>query len=308
MKGIFLDAGVFKPHDFDEFHTLLDVWEIRNSTQPNEVVQFAQDADIILLNKVVMDRDTLSQLPKLKLLCVSATGIDNIDMEAAKEQGILVNNVVGYSTESVANLAISMMLSLTSRLQENREVLANGSWEQSENASLFICPPLDLVGKKLGIVGYGAIGKRVAQIAEAFQMEIVVAPSLKTNPDRDAFESFLKEVDILSLHCPSTPQTEGLIGEKELDLMPDHAILINVSRGKLVDSDALAKALEQNKIFGAGLDVLEKEPPPSDHPLLHLHHPRLILTPHIAWGSPNSLQNLVTVLKKQVREFVEKNN
>lgn len=304
MKAIFVDAGPFDPSNFDEFHQLFEEWKIYPNTSQEELIERVQNFEVILVNKVKFSRETLKKLPKLRLICITATGMDNIDIVAARELEIIVKNVIDYSTESVANLAFAFILNLTSRLIENREALRRGEWEKSSDHCLLTYRPIDLHQKKIGIVGYGAIGKRVASLASSFGMEILISEGKTKGGSRWPLKTLLKEVDILTLHCPLTPETEFLIGKEELLQMKKNSILINVSRGKLIDEEALIKALIDDQIFGAGLDVIEQEPPKKDNPLLLFNHPRLLITPHIGWGSKGSFENLFHKVKKNVKEFL----
>lgn len=304
MKAIFVDAGPFDPSNFDEFHTLFDEWKIYPNTSQEDLIERVQNFEVILVNKVKFSRETLKKLPKLRLICVTATGMDNIDLLAASELQITVKNVINYSTEGVANLALAFILNLTSRVIENREALRRGEWQKSKSHCLLTYRPIDLHRKKIGIVGYGAIGKKVASLASSFGMEIFIAEGKTKGAGRWPLKALLKEVDILTLHCPLTPETEFLIGKEELWQMKKNSILINVSRGKLVDEEALVEALMQEQIFGAGLDVIEQEPPKKDNPLLLFSHPRLLITPHIGWGSQQSFENLFDKVKKNVKEFL----
>ncbi len=304
MKGVFLDGGVFEEKDLDGIKAFFSDWAFHESTVPEDVLEHSKDADVLLVNKVKVSKEVIAQLPKLRFICVTATGMNNIDLEAAKERNILVHNAGNYSTESVAQHTLAFILALSGRLVENREFLKKGDWQKSPQYCLTKAYPLDLAGKTLGIIGYGNIGKRVGELATCFGMKFLIAEGTKPASDRLPLKDLLPQADFLTLHCPLTDQTKGIISKKELELMPSHSILINVSRGGLVNEDDLASALTQNKIFGAGVDVFEIEPPKNDDVLLNLDHPRLMITPHIAWGSKASQKKLLEIIQKGIEEFV----
>ncbi len=303
MKGVFLDGGVFEEKDLDGIKAFFSDWTFHESTSPKNILEHSKDAEVLLVNKVKVSKEVIAQLPKLRFICVTATGVNNIDIEAAKGRNILVHNAGDYSTESVAQHTLAFILALSGRLVENREFLKNGDWQKSPQYCLTKAYPLDLAGKTLGIIGYGNIGKRVGELASCFGMKLLIAEGIEPAPDRVPLKDLLPQVDFLSLHCPLTDQTKYLISKKEFELMPNHSILINVSRGGLVHENDLANALTENKIFGAGVDVFEIEPPKEDDVLLNLNHPRLLITPHIAWGSKASQKNLLEAIQKGIKEY-----
>ncbi|MEM7651399.1 MAG: D-2-hydroxyacid dehydrogenase [Pseudomonadota bacterium] len=290
MHGVFLDLATYKP---DERHpALLELtlksWDFHDSTPADQVVDRLKSADIAVLNKVQMTRDVLSQLPDLKLVVAGATGVDNIDAGAAKELGISVCNVRGYSTEAVAQLTFSMLLALATNLIPYHNLVQSGAWQRTPGFNLLEYPLIELHGKTLGVIGYGDIGQAVERIALAFGMKVLVAERRGADTLRDgrsAFEEVIEQSDTVTIHCPMTEETRGLIGAQELEAMKDSAFILNVSRGGIIDEQALAKALVNHKIAGAALDVLSKEPPRDGNPLLGDGIPNLILTPHCAWAS-----------------------
>lgn len=270
-----------------------------------------READIVLTNKEVFDAATLAQLPRLRFISVLATGTNVVDLPAASRAGIVVSNVPSYSTDSVAQHVFSLLLELNNRTADNAAFTRSGGWSHSGQFSAPQHPITELSGKVFGIVGLGEIGRRVAQVADAFGMRVLAARSLRKDSDvsdasgvrRVPLSQLLAEADVVSLHCPLTEQTRGLIGAAELAQMKTTAILLNTGRGPLVDEQALADALARGAVRGAGLDVLSEEPPPPDHPLLSA--PNCLVTPHVAWASVEARQRLLEVSVRNVERFVQ---
>jgi glycerate dehydrogenase len=245
----------------------------------------------------------------LKLILLAATGTDNIDLEAAKEAGIAVSNIRGYCTASVVQHVMSLVLGLTRHIRGCPTPSSGKDWENIEMRTLAEYPIRELTGKALGIIGYGNLGCAVAQAGKCFGMEPLIAERIDINADelrggRTPFNRVLKEADVISLHCPLTPATRHLIGAKELNMMKSDAILINTARGALVDSQALVDALDAGIIGGAGIDVLFKEPPEDDEPLLRPDIQNLIMTPHIAWSSKESRQRAVNQMAENIADYL----
>ena len=290
MRGVFLDLETYKP---DERHPALlkdtlEDWEFYDATPPELVVERISGADVIVLNKIDITREILESAKGLKLVVAGATGVDNIDVSAARALGIPVCNVRGYSTESVAQQAFSLILALSNNLILYHNLVQSGGWEKASGFNLLEYPLSELAGKTLGIVGYGDIAKAVERIGRAFGMEVLIADrkgASELREGRVSFEQVLENADVLSIHCPLSVHTRGLIGAAELAAMKGSAILINVSRGGIVDEQALVDALRSGEIAGAGLDVLSQEPPKDGNPLLGATLPNLIITPHCAWAS-----------------------
>lgn len=306
-KAVFLDFSTVSRSDID-LSALEDIaadWGFHATTKPDQTLGRIQNAEIVVSNKVVIDREMMQSCSNLKLICIAATGTNNVDLEAAKDRGIRVTNVAGYSTPSVVQQVFSMILGLTTRQAEHSQAIDAGRWQQSNQFCLLDFPFRELQGKRMGIVGYGGLGKAVAQVAEAFGMEIVLAnrPGGEPTPGRVDLQELLPQVDILSLHCPLTEQTTNLIGKNELKLMKSDALLINCARGGVVDEFALAQTLVKGEIGGAGVDVLTKEPPTDGNPLLEPGIPNLIITPHIAWASKESRQRLVNEVAANIAAF-----
>lgn len=282
-------------------------WTDYPSTASEQVVSRLQDATIAITNKVLLRRDLLQQLPGLKMIAVSATGTDNIDINYCRERGIVVSNIRDYSVHTVPEHVFMMMLALRRNLLAFREDVRSGAWQASERFCLFTHPVQDLYGSTLGIIGHGAIGKAVGQIASAFGMKVLRAEHkgvARARTGYTEFDTVLRDSDVITLHLPLNAQTRHLIGTDELNHMQPHALLINTARGGLVDEAALLEALRSGRIGGAGFDVLGKEPPSDGHPLLGLDMPNFILTPHIAWSGRAAMQALADQLIDNIEAFV----
>jgi len=282
-------------------------WQDYPATAPHEVVERLRGASVAVTNKVPLRADAIAQLPDLKLVAVAATGTDNVDLAACRERGIAVCNIRDYSLVSVPEHTFALMLAVRRSLKAYARDVAAGRWQQSTRFCLLDHPIGDLAGSRLGIVGYGALGRRVAEIGRAFGMEIVVSSRSPVSARRDQWRpmqlplsSLLMTADVVSLHLPLTDETRHMIGAAELARMKKSAILINTARGGLVDEAALAEALTKGTIAGAGFDVLSKEPPLPDNPLLQLDLPNFILTPHVAWASAGAMQTLADMLVENI--------
>lgn len=281
-------------------------WEEYAATESGEIVTHLQDATIAITNKVPLRRETLAQLPKLKMIAAVATGTDNIDIVWCKENGIVVSNIRNYSVHTVPEHVFMLMLALRRNLLAYRDDLQNGAWQKSAQFCLFTHPVRDLNGSTLGIMGNGAIGKAVAQIARAFGMKVLFAEHKGASEIRSgyiAFDTVLGESDVLTLHLPLKEHTRHLISTAEFERMRPGALLINTSRGGLVDEAALLAALQSGRIGGAGFDVLAKEPPTEGHPLLDINMPNFIMTPHIAWSGREAMQLLADQLIDNIEAF-----
>jgi glycerate dehydrogenase len=295
-----LDATVRRP-------PFAHTWAEHGKVGPDAVVGCLAGAHIAIVNKTPLPAATLSRLPDLAMIAVAATGTDNVDIAYCRERGIVVSNIRNYAVHTVPEHAFTLVLALRRNLQAYRDDVARGLWQQSEQFCLSGHPIGDLYGSIMGIVGEGALGQGVAQIARGFGMRVLFAdhaPPKAPGVDYTPFETVLAESDVISLHVPLTPQTRNLIGARELALMKRSALLINTARGGLVDEAALVEALQQGVIAGAGFDVLSVEPPRSGNPLLDLQLPNFILTPHIAWASKGAMQLLADQLIDNVEAFV----
>ena len=311
MRGVILDCDSLGPDDLD-FSALSDLpvsWTVYGNCPASEVVERIGDAEIVMTNKTVVDAATLSQAPNLKLITLPATGTNVVDLVAASEQGVVVCNAVNYGTASVVQHVWALILALTTNLQSYSRGVMDGSWGESEMFCLLQYPVRELEGKTLGIVGAGDLGRGVAKIAQAFGMQVIFAALPERNHLDDlprlALHELLPMVDILSLHCPLTPQTKGLISSAELALMKTSALLINTARGPLIDEPALKQALVKGEIAGAGLDVLSAEPPVGGNLLIDNAVPNLIITPHSAWIAAESRQRLMGQMVENISAFLE---
>ena len=300
------DTLVNRPFEFDFPHTLSSY----GTTEAHETLARIRGADIVITNKVVISAQAFAENPQLKLVAVTATGVNNVDVEAAKQNGTAVCNIRAYGNESVAEHAFMMMITLMRNLPAYQRDVAAGLWENSPFFCHLGAPMRDLNGKTLAIFGRGNIGQTLATYAQAFKMKVVFVEHKHAETVRDGYVSFdeaVRTADALSLHCPLTPQTENMIGEAELQQMKPGAILINCGRGGLVDEAALVAALKYGQIGGAGFDVLTQEPPRDGNPLLKARLPNLIVTPHIAWASQEAANRLFDILVDNINRFVAGN-
>jgi glycerate dehydrogenase len=281
-------------------------WQEYPATAPAQTVERLRDASIAITNKVQLQREVLEQLPGLKMVAVAATGVDNVDIDCCRERGIVVSNIRNYSVHTVPEHVFMLMLALRRNLLAFREDVRSGAWQRFEQFCLFTHPLRDLHGGTLWIIGKGAIGKSVGQIATAFGMKVLFAEHKGVSDIRagyTAFDTVLRDSDVISLHLPLNGQTRHLIGTAEFKHMKPGALLINTARGGLVDEAALLDALQNGHIGGAGFDVLEKEPPTAGHPLLDLDMPNFILTPHIAWSGRQAMQMLADQLIANIEAY-----
>mgnify|MGYP001815174462 FL=1 len=305
-QALFLDKASLYPDDLD-FTGLEDLadWQWFDKANPGDIGHSLQQAEIIVSNKVVLDRPILERCENLELICVAATGFNNIDVEAAKEKGVKVCNARAYATASVVQHVFSLVLSLNRKLSSYHRAAIDGHWAQSDFFCCFGEPISDLEGKTLGIIGYGELGKHVAKVAVGFGMDVIIARRNDTDKraGRVPLERLLKQADVVSLHCPLTKANYHLISANELSLMKPSAILINTARGGLVDESALLEALKNDEIAAAGLDVLEHEPPAVGDALLDHHADNLIITPHIAWASQQSRQRLLNEIVLNIQAY-----
>jgi len=306
MKGVFLDKGSMDigDIDFSPMKNLIKTWEEYDYSSPEETAKRVETADIVITNKVYIGEDILMRCKNLKLICVAATGTNNIDLMSARKYQIPVCNAAGYATHSVVQHVFSLILALHTHICEYRNLVLKGEWEKSKHFCLLNYPIIELAGKTLGIIGYGELGKAVAKTGEAFGLKTVVAESLSGNPaeGRIPMDELLQQSDIVSLHCPLTVQTINLIDEKSFKKMKANSILINTARGGIVNEAHLLEALRTRQIAGAGIDVLSKEPPQNSI-LIKENLPNLIVTPHIAWASAEARQRLVEEIGKNIDAF-----
>jgi len=308
MKAVFLDRGSFPKHIQVQLPAqVTEVVEFDN-TQAEDVIQRIAGAAIVLTNKVLITADTIKQTPSLQLIQVMATGTNNIDMPACEEQNVTVQNVTGYSTISVPEHTFAMLLALRRNLLSYINDVKAGKWATSEFFCFVDYPIKDLSGSTMTIIGAGSLGQKIADIAKAFGMQVIFAERKNATHVRagyTAFETALQKADVISINCPLTNETENLICDDEFALLKPSALLLNISRGGIVDEHALVKALQNKRIAGAAFDVATQEPMPLDHPLHTLaQYPNFLLTPHIAWASDEAMQTLVDIAMKKVAAFI----
>lgn len=308
MKIVILDGYAANPGDlsWDQVKALGEC-TIYDRTLPCDVVPRAEGAEIVLTNKTRIEAHHIAALPQLKYIGVLATGYNIVDTEAARQHGVLVTNIPAYSTNSVAQLVFAHLLNIAQQVQHHSEAVHSGRWSHCSDFCFWDMPLLELHGLKMGIVGLGHTGMATARIALGFGMEVYAYTSksplqLQSEIHKMELNQLFRECDVVSLHCPLTPATQGLVNAERLQLMKPTAILINTARGPLVDEEALADALNQGKLAAAGLDVLSQEPPKADNPLLTARN--CYLTPHIAWGSTAARQRLMQILVDNIQSFL----
>ena len=308
MKAVFLDFGTMGSGlDVSELESLVDELDVYDDTDDHDVAERIAGADIVFTNKIRLDARLLDSAPKLKFIALTATGTDNIDTEFAGTHGIGVANIRNYCTQSVAEHVFGVMLTLTHNLNRYHNAVKAGEWQESTDFCMLGFPIRELSALTLGIVGYGSLGKGVADVARHFGMKVIVSarPNSATVAEgRVSFEDLLETADVISLHCPLTDDTKHLFGEPQFRAMRNDAILINTARGGLVDSKALVNALESGQIAAAAVDVLSREPPVDGDPLLDYAGGKLIVTPHIAWATDTARQNAIDELAANTRAFL----
>lgn len=311
MKIVFLDRATVSPNITFPTPTFAHQWHSYNTTPPTLTAERLQGATIAITNKVAIDRAILEQCPDLKYIAVAATGTNVIDIEACREHQVVVANITGYACDSVAEHTFMMLLALFRQLKPYSQALDRGDWQKQQQFCFFLPdnPIQNLRDKTLGLVGTGAIAQRIAQLAKAFGMHIVWhSPSGRAHVEGEAtvsLNSLLATSDVVSLHCPLTPETHQLINSDALKNMRSSALLLNTARGDVVDTDALLDALDTGEIAGAGLDVLPQEPPSDDARIMRaLSNQNLLVTPHTAWASDEAMQILTNQLMAKIEDYV----
>jgi len=305
---VVLDGYTLNPGDLSWERLLsLATCSIYDRTALDDIVAEAAAAQLVLTNKAVLSREVIKALPKLKYIGVMATGYNVVDLEAAREHDIIVTNVPIYGTASVAQMVMAHVLRFAHRVSDHSQAVHEGRWSAASDFCFWDHPQIELEGLNMGIVGLGRIGLATAKLASAFGMNVLYT-SRSPRQQADGFrpvdlDTLFRESDYISLHCPLTPETEGFIDANRLAMMKRSAVLINTSRGPLVDEPALAEALAQHSLAGAGLDVLSTEPPPADHPLLGA--PNCVITPHIAWATRSARGRLLETVVDNVAAFLE---
>ncbi|WP_444934881.1 D-2-hydroxyacid dehydrogenase [Microbulbifer sp. JTAC008] len=307
MRGVFLDTLTMKLEELDTsaLTNSLDQWDFYETTPAEKVAERIAEAEVVITNKVIISRTLLEQASKLKMVCVCATGTNNIDLAAAQELNIPVYNVKGYAGASVPQHTLALILALASKWHRYHNDVFAGRWSQSTIFCLLDHPVVELAGKTLGIIGFGALGQKVAKLGEALDMRVLVAESFSGTPaeGRTPLQQLCAESDVISLHCPLTEETDQLVDEQFIAAMKPGALLVNTARGGLVNEQALADALRSGHLGGAALDVLSQEPPPASHPLLDRDIPNLIITPHNAWISHESRQRLLNGVVENIETW-----
>lgn len=309
MKIVVLDAYTLNPGErrWEELEELGEV-VVHDRTAQLDVVRRAKDAEVVLTNKTILDGFILNLLPKLKYIGVLATGYNVVDLDVARQRGIVVTNIPAYSTQSVAQMAIAHLLNITQRVAHYAHEVHNGVWSAQPDFCYWNTPLIELAGKKIGIVGFGNTGQATAQIAEALGMEVWVytskpKKSLPKKYQKVTLNELFSACDVVSLHCPLTAENKEMVNSFRLSLMKQGAILINTSRGGLIDEKALEQALLSGKLLGAGLDVLSSEPVPNGNPLLKLKN--CFITPHIAWATRESRMRLMNQTVENLKAWME---
>ncbi|WP_026340793.1 D-2-hydroxyacid dehydrogenase [Thioalkalivibrio sp. ALJT] len=315
QRGVFLDLATVDRDDLDlsALRASLPEWGFHPRSSPQQRDGRIARAEVIVTNKVVIDAEALEIARDLKLICAAATGTNNIDVETARRRGIVVCNARDYATDSVVQHVFTLLLTLVTRLDDYRADIRAGRWSAADQFCLLDHRIRTLAGMRLGIIGWGVLGQATARLARAFGMEVLVAAS--HNPahpttsmdyagERLPLDTLLTQADVVSLHCPLTPQTRHLIDAAALQRMQPGSLLLNTARGALVDPEALAQTLRTGHLGGAGIDVMEPEPPPPDHPLLAPDIPNLILTPHTAWAAHSARQRVIDQIVANIRAFV----
>lgn len=307
MQAVLLDAQTFSHQvTFNAIKQTVAGLTSYDTTTQEQVVARCKSAEIVLTNKVLLNRETLQQLPNLKLICITATGINNVDIQAARELNIAVTNVSGYAKNSVAQYVFAQLLAHYSQIEHHNNNCQQGLWQQSETFCLHGNGSTELAGKSIAIIGYGALGRKVAEIAKIFEMEVFIAErptATSTRSGRVAFHQAMKQADIISLHCPQTPETENMINAELFQQMKNDAVLINTARGALINNKDLLNALNNGQLACAILDVLEQEPPSNDHILIAAQSEKLKITAHIAWASTQAQQALLNLVAKNITAF-----
>ncbi|MEZ8019015.1 D-2-hydroxyacid dehydrogenase [Vibrio splendidus] len=308
LKVVFLDRATIpsqihlKPISFEH------QWVEYDFTSPEQVSERIEGADVVITNKVVLNADNLAKAQQLKLIAVSATGVNNVDVSYCNSKNIAVTNVQGYATQSVPEHVIAMLFALKRNLVGYHQDIEAGEWQKDKQFCFFTHPIQDVAGSTLGLIGSGGLGQATAILAKAIGMNVIFAERKEADSCREGylpFDTVLQQADAISLHCPLTEATRDLISKQELTLMKPTAVLINAGRGGLVDEQALVEALKNQEIAGAGMDVFTQEPADNSNPLLaNSHLPNLLLTPHVAWGSDSSIQKLSDILIDNIDAFV----
>ena len=307
QRAVFLDHPSLDLGDLDlgPLRRCFGELQLWSDTAPANVIERLQGASVAISNKILLNAATLAACPDLKLILVAATGTNNVDLEAARVQGITVANCQGYGTPSVAQHTLGLLLALATRLIDYQKAVSDGQWQQAKQFCLLDFPIVELEGKTLGLFGHGELGSAVAKLAQAFGMRVLIGqiPGRPARADRLPLDELLPQGDALTFHCPLNEHTRNFIGARELALLKPGAFVVNTARGGMIDEQALADALRSGHLGGAATDVLSVEPPRDGNPLLATDIPRLIITPHSAWGSREARQRIVGQLAQNAEAF-----
>jgi len=306
LNAVILDETSFNNNgdmDLTNLLALNENWARYDETSKDQRLERLQNVQIAVANKIVFDKELLEQLPDLKVILLAATGMDNVDRDYCDANGIAYYNVTDYCTASLAQHVFTLILSLSTSINDYQRVTRNGEWSKSPHFCTLQYPIQELAGKTLGLVGYGSLAKGVEKLAKAFDMKIMLGARVGSTEAPEG-RVMLPQVDVLSVHCPLTPETNKMINYDFLSKMKSSAFIINSARGAVIDNADLARALRDGVIAGAGIDVLEVEPPPADHPLLDPDIPNLILTPHVAWAAKEARQRVVEKVAANLKNWI----
>lgn len=304
---VFLEQDSLPGTDLRSWQQLPVQLHCYGSTSSAEVYNRSCNADILVVNKVQLDASTLANLPKLKLICVTATGVNNVDLCAAAKLGIRVCNARDYAIQAVPQHTMALLLTLVNQVIPYQQAIQAGRWSQSSMFCLLDYPIRQLAGQTFCVLGYGGLGQATAQLAAAFGMKVIIAErpnATMIRSGRVSFRAALEQADVLSLHCPATAENYHLLNAERLSWLKPQAILLNTARGSLIDADALANALREGRLAAAGLDVLDQEPPAPDHPLLAADIPGLLLSPHVGWASQQAMQALIMQTTENIQAYL----
>ena len=307
--AVFLDFATVGPDvDVAPLDAVVDL-ECYAATSPDAVAERIRDCEVAIVNKARISREAIAAASRLKLIALVATGTDNVDIDAAREAGVAVTNIRDYCNTAVVQHVFALVLSLTQSLHRYDALVREGAWQRSETFALFDFPIRELTGRNLGIIGFGSLGRAVAEFGRCLGMNVLVAarpgtPTAKVPSGRLALDHVLRQADVLTLHCPLTEETRNLLNRERFAIMKSDAIVINTARGGLINSRDLVIALTEREIAGAGIDVLREEPPSGDDPLLSANLPNLILTPHIAWATQEARQRGIDQVAENIAVFL----
>jgi glycerate dehydrogenase len=310
MKAVFLDFGTMGASELDPspLAEVVPDFQAFDSTPQDSVASRIDGVEFVFVNKIRMTKEIISGAASLRFIGLTATGVDNVDLEAARKNDVAVCNIRAYCTQSVVEYVFAVLLNLAHSVHQYDALVRSGAWQRADNFCMLEFPIRELSAMTLGVVGHGVLGSGVAEVARHFGMSVMIArrPGQAATADdgRHDLQDVLRQCDVLSLHCPLTEETRGLIGADQLALMKPNAILINTARGALIDTGALAEALANDTIAAAAIDVLPQEPPVDGDPLLEYEGANLILTPHIAWGTVEARQNAINEVAANVRAFL----